>query len=44
MGHDYTINMFPGVVMAVNEFCQKYNLNIEYLTEDGCPTYLIFKK
>jgi len=44
MGHDYTNGMFPEVVRAVDEFCKKYNLNIEYLTEDGCPTYLIYKK
>lgn len=44
MGHDYTNNMFPGLVFAVDEFCQSYNLEIEYLTEDGCPSYLIRKK
>jgi len=44
MGHDYTDRMFPSVVRAVNEFCQKYNLEIEYITEDGCPTYYITKK
>lgn len=44
MGHDYTINMFPGLVKAVDEFCLEYNLNIKYLTEDGCPSYLIIKK
>jgi hypothetical protein len=41
MGHDYTPNMFPGVVRAVDEFCKKYNLKIDVLTKDGCPTYLI---
>lgn len=44
MGHDYTNAMFPGVVSAVDEFCKKYNLSVDYLTQDGCPTYLIFKK
>jgi len=44
MGHDYTTNMFPGLVKAVDEFCLEYNLNIEYLTHDGCPSYLIIKK
>ena len=44
MGHDYTNKMFPTVVRAVDEFCQKYNLEIEYITEDGCPTYYITKK
>ena len=44
MGHDYTNHMFPGVVKAVNEFCEDYNLKIKFLTEDGCPTYVIFKE
>jgi hypothetical protein len=34
---------FPGVVYAVNEFCSNNNLTIEYLTQDGCPSYLIKK-
>lgn len=41
MGHDYTNVFFPGVVKAVDEFCQKYNLKIKYLTKDGCPSFLI---
>ena len=44
MGHDYTNVMFPGVVRAVDEFCQNNNLKIEYLTKDGCPTYCIIKE
>ncbi len=44
MGHDYTTKMFPDLVRAVDEFCLEYNLNIEYLTQDGCPSYLIVKK
>jgi hypothetical protein len=44
MGHDYTYDKFPGVVNAVNQFCEKNNLKIDILTEDGCPTYLIYKK
>jgi hypothetical protein len=43
MGHDYCEKKFPGVVTAVNEFCVKNDLKITYLTEDGCPTYLIVK-
>lgn len=41
-GHDYT-SMFPGVVMAVDEFCFKNNLEIKYITGDGCPSFLIKK-
>lgn len=43
-GHDYTKKLFPGVVKAVDEFCNKYNLIINYLTEDGCPSFCIIKK
>lgn len=43
MGHDYTEKMFPGVVKAVNEFCSEKNLEIFFLTRDGCPSYLIKK-
>jgi ubiquinone/menaquinone biosynthesis C-methylase UbiE len=40
-GHDYEINRFPGVVKAVEEFCQQNNQNIEYLTKDGLPSFAI---
>lgn len=40
-GHDYTRDMFPSVVDAVDEFCKNKNLKIDFLTEDGCPTYCI---
>jgi hypothetical protein len=40
MGHDYG-KKFPGVIKAVDEFCEKNGLQIEYLTEDGCPSYYI---
>ena len=40
-GHDYSKEKEPGVFNAVNFFCQKYKLNIEYLTNDGCPSYVI---
>jgi hypothetical protein len=43
MGHDYTTDIFPGLVKAVDEFCLKNKLNIKYLTKDGCPSYLIIK-
>lgn len=42
-GHDYNNNMFPGVVRAVTELCKDKNLNISYLTEDGCPSFYIIK-
>jgi hypothetical protein len=44
MGHDYTNHMFPGVVKSVNEFCGNFDLKISFLTEDGCPTYVIFNE
>ena len=40
-GHDYTIERFPGVVKAVNEFKEKNNYNLHSLTEDGCPSFCI---
>lgn len=43
MGHDYSTSMFPGVVDAVNQFCYNNKLEINYLTNDGCPTFLITK-
>ena len=42
-GHDYNQTMFRGVVNAVNEFCDENNLNISYMTNDGCPTFGIIK-
>jgi len=41
-GHDYT-DRFEGVVRAVNEFCSNKQLKIEFLSDDGCPTYCIKK-
>jgi|694.fasta_scaffold03604_9 hypothetical protein len=43
-GHDFNDNQFPGVVMAVNEFCALYNLSINSLTEDNLPTFTIINK
>lgn len=43
-GHDYVSPRFHGVVTAVDEFCNEKNLQIDYLTKDGCPTYCIIKK
>lgn len=41
-GHDYT-NRFEGVIRAVNEFCVEKQLKINFLSNDGCPTYCIKK-
>lgn len=41
MGHDYKIPKYYSVVKAVNDFCKKYSLIIEYLTADGYPSYFI---
>lgn len=40
MSHDYA-KRFSGVIKAVTEFCETYNLEISYITEDGCPSYYI---
>lgn len=41
-GHDYISN--TGCASAVNEFCSNKNLKIEYITNDGCPSFCIIKK
>jgi len=38
-GHDYNESRFPGVVQAVQEFCNTYKLSISFLTNDGCPSF-----
>jgi hypothetical protein len=38
-GHDY----IHDAGRAVNDFCIQKNLNIQYLTEDGCPSFCITK-
>lgn len=43
LGHDYNNTMCPGVVKAVDEFCIENNLEIAFLTQDGCPSYFIQK-
>lgn len=47
-GHDYSINETKtkehydfGVKKAVNEFCDKYNLIIESIANDGCTSFCI---
>jgi len=41
-GHDYVQK--TEAEKAVNDFCKEMNLNIEYLTKDGCPSFCIIKK
>ena len=43
-GHDYISSKFEDVVRAVDEFCDDHNLEIKYLTKDGCPSFCIIKK
>lgn len=38
-GHDYHESRFPGVVQAVEEFCDTHSLPISFLTNDGCPSF-----
>ena len=41
-GHDYGLN-FISVMNAVNEFCTAKKLKIDFLTNDGCPSFGIKK-
>lgn len=41
IGHDFCAAKYPQIVLAVNEFCDEKNLTIEYVTEDGCPSFII---
>lgn len=38
-GHDYTSNMFPDIVKAVDEF--RGNQEFEFITNDGCPSFIL---
>lgn len=38
MGHDY----HHQIKIAVDRFCMDYKQKIEYVTDDGCPSFLIF--
>lgn len=38
-GHDYHLGF--GVFCAVNAFCQRNGFTIDYITDDGCPTFAI---
>ena len=39
-GHDY-VYLAPGVIQAVDEFIIETGYKIEYMSEDGCPSYYI---
>ena len=43
MGHDYEKNEFPGVVQAVDEFCEQNDLKICLLSQEKLPSFLIKK-
>jgi hypothetical protein len=43
-GHDYNAERFYGVFLAVNEFIEKYNLNMQLTTEDKLASYFIVNK
>ena len=40
-GHDYNANVFPGVVKAVHNFCEKYSLSFKLTTEDHLESFVI---
>jgi hypothetical protein len=39
-GHDY-VHWTPGVIRAVDEFLIKTGYKLEYMSEDGCPSFYI---
>lgn len=39
-GHDY-VYLAPGVIQAVDEFIKETGYKIEYMSEDGCPSFYI---
>lgn len=41
-GHDYVNGVGP--FYAVNQFCSEIGLEIEMMTNDGCPSFCIVKK
>jgi len=43
LGHDYNHTIHPSVVRAVDELCEQNNLEIQYLSQDGCPSFFIKK-
>ena len=43
MGHDYEENEFPGVVQAVDEFCEQNGLRICLRSQEKLPSFLIKK-
>ena len=40
-GHDYDNYRFPGVVKAVNEFCDRYELSLQVTYESELPSFII---
>jgi hypothetical protein len=40
-GHDYSSERFYGVVLAVNEFIEKYKLDIQLTSDDKLASYFI---
>lgn len=41
MGHDFHYKIGGEVAYAVNKFCNEYRQTIEYVADDGCPSFLI---
>jgi hypothetical protein len=41
MGHDYHYKIGGEVVYAVNKFCTDFNQTINYIADDGCPSFAI---
>jgi hypothetical protein len=43
-GHDYNHEQYPGVVLALEEFCAEKDIEIEYLTNDILKSFGIVRK
>jgi hypothetical protein len=41
MGHDYHYTLGGDVVHAVNSFCENFNQQVNYIANDGCPSFVI---
>ena len=42
-GHDYAINIHPGVVRAVDEYCKQYKLNKAWYEDKYFKPFIIYK-